>query len=72
MFPSLNDLKEPKDWDEALYALKEAIVKIDVTKKVIIFFDELPWLASNRSGFLQALEYIWNQYLSHSGQLESN
>lgn len=65
MFPSLNDLKEPKDWDEALYALKEAISNIDKTKKVIIFFDELPWLASNRSGFLPALEYMWNQYLSH-------
>ncbi len=64
-FPISNDPKEPKDWDEALYALKEAIIKIDTTKKVIIFFDELPWLASNRSGFLQALEYIWNQYLSH-------
>src|SRR3984957_2103976 len=24
IFPSLIDLKEPKDWDEALYALKEA------------------------------------------------
>lgn len=65
IFPNLVDLKEFKDWDEALYALKEAIIKIDITKKVIIFFDELPWLASNRSGFLQALEYIWNQYLSH-------
>jgi Archaeal ATPase. len=65
IFPNLNDLKEPKDWDEALYALKEAITKIDVTKKVIIFFDELPWLASNRSGFLPALEFFWNQYLSH-------
>jgi AAA+ ATPase superfamily predicted ATPase len=65
IFPDLRDLKEPNDWDEALYALKEAILKIDKSKKVIIFFDELPWLASNRSGFLQALEYIWNQYLSH-------
>ena len=65
MFPNLAKLKEPKDWDEALYALKEAIIKINTTKKVIIFFDELPWLASNRSGFLPALEYTWNQYLSH-------
>ena len=65
MFPDLAKFDDFKDWDEALYALKEAIVKVDVTKKVIIFFDELPWLASNRSGFLQALEYIWNQYLSH-------
>lgn len=64
-FPDIENPKEPRDWDEALYALKEAIIKIETTKKVIIFFDELPWLASNRSGFLQALEYIWNQYLSH-------
>jgi AAA+ ATPase superfamily predicted ATPase len=65
MFPHLAHLKEPKDWDDALYTLKEAIREIDRSRKIIIFFDELPWLASNRSGFLQALEYIWNQYLSH-------
>lgn len=64
-FPNLENSNEPKDWDEALYMLKEAIAKIDPTKKVILFFDELPWLASSRSGFLQALEYTWNQYLSH-------
>lgn len=64
-FPSCSHLKEPKDWDEALYALKEAISPIDPNNKIIIFFDELPWLASKRSGFLQALEYLWNQYLSH-------
>ena len=65
MFPSLSSTKEPKDWDEALYTLKEAVTKISPSKKIIIFFDELPWLASNRSGFLPALEYAWNQYFSH-------
>jgi len=65
MFPNLGDSKEPKDWDEALYTLKEALTKIDVAERIIIFFDELPWLASNRSGFLPALEYVWNQYFSH-------
>lgn len=64
-FPQAINPKEPKDWDEALYLLKETIIKIDTAKKVVIFFDELPWLASNRSGFLQALEYTWNQHLSH-------
>ncbi len=57
-------IPEPKNWDDALYALKEAINKIDSTKKIIIFFDELPWLASKSSGFLESLEYLWNQYLS--------
>jgi hypothetical protein len=65
MFPSLRDTEEPKDWDEALYVLKEVVSKIDISKKVTIFFDELPWLASNKSGFLPALEYAWNQYFSH-------
>lgn len=65
MFPNLHELKEPDSWDEALYNLKDAIIKIDTSKKIIIFFDELPWLASSRSGFLPALQYIWNQHLSH-------
>ncbi|MBI5274095.1 MAG: ATP-binding protein [Chlamydiales bacterium] len=64
MFPSQDKIKEPKNWDDALYLLKDAVSKIDITKKVIIFFDELPWLASNRSGFLPALEYLWNQHFS--------
>lgn len=64
MFP-LENVKEPKDWDEALYSLKEGLAKIDLDKKIVLFFDELPWLASNRSGFLPALEYAWNQYFSH-------
>jgi AAA+ ATPase superfamily predicted ATPase len=65
MFSLPEGSKKPKDWDQALYLLKEAITKIEPSKKIIIFFDELPWLASNRSGFLEALEYLWNQYLSH-------
>ncbi len=69
MFPNSDIPKEPKDWDEALYALKEAVSKIDPSNKIIIFFDELPWLASNRSGFLPALEYIWNQYFSHMNNI---
>lgn len=68
-FPFLNSAKEPQDWDEALYALKEAVSQIDVTKKIIIFFDELPWLAAKRSGFLPALEYLWNQYFSHMNNI---
>ena len=64
MFPLSDKGKEPKDWDEALFALKEVVSKIDPAQKVILFFDELPWLASNRSGFLPALEYLWNQHFS--------
>ncbi len=69
MFSLPEDCREPKDWDEALYLLKEVVSKLDSDKKIILFFDELPWLASNRSGFLPALEYLWNQHLSRMNNI---
>ncbi len=54
----------PKDWDDALNILRMEIEKTDESKKMIIFFDELPWLASRKSGFLEALDLFWNRYMS--------
>jgi uncharacterized protein len=56
----------PNSWVKALNLLYEAIEKVDPEKKVILFFDEVPWLASKRSKFLNALEHFWNRYLSRS------
>ncbi|MBA2648985.1 MAG: AAA family ATPase [Legionella sp.] len=54
----------PKDWDDALDILRKEIEKKPESTKVIIFFDELPWLASRKSGFLEALDLFWNRYMS--------
>ncbi len=54
----------PKDWQEAFSCLKEAIDNLSGSQRIILFFDELPWLASHRSGFLQDLDYLWNRHLS--------
>lgn len=54
----------PKDWQEAFLELREAIDHIEGEKRVILFFDELPWLATHRSGFLQDLDHFWNRYMS--------
>jgi uncharacterized protein len=64
LFPSEAVSRWPKDWGGALNFLKTAISKIPESQKVILFFDELPWLASPKSGFLRALEYLWNRHLS--------
>lgn len=56
----------PKNWGEALSLLHEAIEKVEKDKKIILFFDEVPWLASPRSKFLNALEHFWNRYLSRN------
>lgn len=64
-FPSFSRLINPKNWTEALLLLWEATEKECIqNKKVILFFDEVPWIASRRSGFLPALEHLWNRYLS--------
>lgn len=54
----------PDNWQEAFSILCKRVKKAEPSKKVTIFLDELPWLASPRSGFLEALDHAWNRYLS--------
>jgi AAA+ ATPase superfamily predicted ATPase len=58
-YPTLS-LKPPKSWREAFDLLTKKIDEIPKTKKIIIFFDEVPWLATRRSKFLQEFDYFWN------------
>lgn len=59
-----NQIATPKSWAQAFNLLHQAVEKIDKKKKIILFFDEVPWLASRRSNFLNMLEHFWNRYLS--------
>ncbi|MCR5280031.1 MAG: AAA family ATPase [Lachnospiraceae bacterium] len=54
--------KAPLSWTDAFELLREYIDSLDPEKKCVIFFDEMPWLDSHRSGFLAAFEYFWNDY----------
>lgn len=58
-YPGLS-LHVPKSWREAFDLLTNEIKKIPKSKKVVIFLDELPWLATKRSELLQNLDYYWN------------
>ena len=56
----------PSSWKEAFLMLSERVNQLDSSKKHIIFLDELPWLAANRSALLSELDHAWNtkwQYL---------
>jgi uncharacterized protein len=55
-------LQKPKSWKAAFKILRTFIEDHKSKYKKVIFFDELPWLASPKSGFLQALEYFWNSW----------
>ena len=54
----------PQNWQEAFLLLKKYLTKSRSKKKQVIFIDELPWIATARSGFLQLLAHLWNDYLS--------
>lgn len=56
-------LKPAKTWFEAFGELSKLIQKSKQTKKVI-FMDELPWLDTPNSSFIQALEHFWNSFAS--------
>ncbi|MDX8430255.1 MAG: ATP-binding protein (plasmid) [Candidatus Algichlamydia australiensis] len=51
-----------KRWIDAFEKLTEAIDEMPKNKTIILFFDELPWMATPRSRLLTALELYWNRY----------
>lgn len=53
----------PKSWMEALSLLRREVDKLSSERKIILFFDEFPWLATKKSRFLGAFEHFWNQYM---------
>jgi uncharacterized protein len=57
-------LKELSTWREAFEALTQLINTTKPAKKVVIFLDELPWMATRKSGLLEILDYYWNHYWS--------
>jgi hypothetical protein len=59
----------PSDWFEAFTQLRYQIEQIKTQNKIIIFLDELPWLASPKSNFLQALDHFWNRYMSRDHRI---
>jgi hypothetical protein len=58
-------IERPADWMRALEQLTRAMELQPAGGKIVLFFDELPWLATHKSGLLAALEYFWNRHWSH-------
>lgn len=52
----------PKDWLDAFFLLIEFLKQKDQERKMVIFLDELPWMATHKSGFLRGLSYFWNSW----------
>ncbi|MEM1124258.1 MAG: ATP-binding protein [Bacteroidota bacterium] len=57
------EVAPPKNWLYAFHRLKSYLSGLSSEKKVI-FIDELPWLDTDDSDFIQALEHFWNSWAS--------
>jgi hypothetical protein len=54
----------PENWQQVFILLRRYLTSLSKKKKQVIFIDELPWIATVRSGFIQYLAHLWNDYLS--------
>ncbi len=62
------NIEAPKDWTDAFFLLRGYLSSLKEGKK-IVFFDEMPWMDTQRSGFLGAFEYFWNHWGSKQDNL---
>ncbi len=54
----------PKNWNRAFEDLRDYLESLDDSKKQVVFLDELPWLDNQKSEFLSAFEWFWNDWAS--------
>src|SRR3954470_13258593 len=59
----------PRNWLQAFATLQQYLSEKLRKKKAVVFFDEFPWLHSQRSGFLSAFEHFWNSWASRQASL---
>lgn len=53
---------KPGNWLAAFQMLIEALEQKDKAGRMVVFFDELPWFDSHKSGFIRALGFFWNSW----------
>lgn len=63
-------LAPAKNWDAAFHLLTRAIEEGADNKTIVLFFDELPWMATPKSHLLEMLDYYWNQYWSRYSNIK--
>ncbi len=62
--------KSGKNWNDTFRILTEALRSVPKNKKIVLFFDEFPWMATKNSRLLQTLDYYWNQHWSNDNRVK--
>ncbi|MCD8388136.1 MAG: ATP-binding protein [Bacteroidales bacterium] len=63
------DLNTPANWFEAFGLLKKYLLGLNKEGRKLVFLDEVPWMDSQRSDFVSALENFWNAWGSGQDDL---
>ncbi|TGV04709.1 AAA family ATPase [Flavivirga rizhaonensis] len=63
-FPREEQYSKPDSWLLAFNLLSKTLSYLNTDQKPVVFFDEIPWIASKRSGFMEALAHWWNNWAS--------
>ncbi len=61
--------KIPENWFEAFHLLQLLLEK-SKNKNKVIFFDELPWMDTAKSGFIKAIEHFWNGWAASRNDIK--
>ena len=62
--------KQPQSWLDAFYMLEDHLESIDDRKnRQLIFFDEIQWLDTPKSGFMTGFEAFWNGWACHRSNI---
>lgn len=67
-----NPALKPADWHDAFELLIEASKyhsHANKNEKIVLFLDEVPWLDSHRSNFLNELDYFYNNFISKTNNI---
>jgi AAA+ ATPase superfamily predicted ATPase len=66
-----SNIKPPKatSWYDAFNALEDYIDTIQTNDKKVIFIDEMPWIDTQRSNFVNALENFWNGWCNRRNDI---
>ena len=55
-------ISTPPNWFKAFTLLIDYLRLQKKKEKYVVFFDELPWMASQKSDFIQGLSFFWNSW----------
>ncbi len=56
--------RKTTNWLDTFQLMIECLEKKNKAGRMVVFIDELPWLAAPKSGFLNGLSFFWNSWAS--------